>query len=95
MVILAFVLFSCDLMVQSLLPRYTNVGQQNHSKTVGFSEAKEVLPKWTSGHILPPLTCPPLQTKVSQVEIEAGDCEGRLPLLFQDGRLSVVSGQLR
>src|SRR6266511_1646120 len=25
---------------------------------------------------------PPLQIKVSQVEIEAGDCEGRLPLLF-------------
>ncbi len=29
----------------------------------------------------PPLTCAPL-FKVSQVEIEAGDREGRLPLLF-------------
>ena len=29
----------------------------------------------------PALTCPPSQ-KVSQVEIEAGDSEGRLPQLF-------------
>ena len=39
-----------------------------------------------------PLTCAPL-FKVSQVEIEVGDCEGRLPLLFLLSQLSVVSGQ--
>ena len=52
------------------------------SEKRAFLNNKELLPKWASGHILRPLTCPPLQTKVSQVEIEAGDCEGRLPLLF-------------
>jgi len=43
---------------------------------------QELLPKPESGHILAALTCPPLQ-EVSKVEIEAGDCEGRLPLRFQ------------
>src|SRR5437879_6353957 len=62
------------------------------SKTRCFLPDKELLPKRTSGHILRPLTCPPLQTKVSQAEIEAGDCEGRLPLLFFGGLGSLVFG---
>src|SRR2546425_3102328 len=62
------------------------------SKTRCFLPDKELLPKRTSGHILRPLTCPPLQTKVSQAEIEAGDCEGRLPLLFGGGLGSLVFG---
>lgn len=41
---------------------------------------KQLLPKEGRGHILRCLTCPLLE--VRQAEIEAGDCEGRLPLLL-------------
>jgi len=54
---------------------------------------QEMLLKPRTGHILPFSLAPPLN-KVSQVEIEAGDCEGRLPLLFLldvSCQLSVVS----
>jgi hypothetical protein len=54
-------------------------------ETCGLFRAKQVLPKSASGHILRPLTCPPFSKKVSQVEMEAGDCEGRLPPLFYVG----------
>jgi len=54
---------------------------QKRPKTAGPFCAKELLPKDTTGNILRPLTCP-LTDKVSQVEMEAGDCEGRLPPLF-------------
>ena len=39
-----------------------------------------MLPKIGDAHILPTLTGPPSQ--VSQVEIEAGDSEGRLPFVM-------------
>jgi hypothetical protein len=55
----------------------------NENKAVfcsGFC-LKEVLPNQQHGHILRRLTWPPFQ-EVRQVEIEAGDCEGRLPLHF-------------
>jgi hypothetical protein len=46
-----------------------------------FSGLEQLLPKGWCGHILRGLTCPLLE--VRQAEIEAGDCEGRLPLLFR------------
>jgi hypothetical protein len=46
-----------------------------------------------TGHILPFSLAPPLN-KVSQVEIEAGDCEGRLPLLFLALRRAVSAAWL-
>jgi hypothetical protein len=59
--------------------------------------SEELLPKRSSGHILRPSLAPPYN-KVSQVEIEAGDCEGRLPLLFCQrsevrGQRSDIRGQ--
>ncbi len=44
----------------------------------------QLLPKSAGGHILRP-SLAPLTNKVSQVEMEAGDCEGRLPPLFLHG----------
>jgi hypothetical protein len=35
----------------------------------------------------------PLSIKVSQAEMEAGDCEGRLPPLFFRGQMSDIRGQ--
>ena len=55
---------------------------------------QESLLKIKSGHILPTLTCPPSQ-KVSQVEIEAGDSEGRLPYFFCELNLCFVLANLR
>ena len=42
---------------------------------------QDFLQRFKVGHILRPSLAPTL-TKVRQVELEAGDCEGRLPLLF-------------
>ncbi len=42
---------------------------------------QDILQRFEVGHILRPSLAPTL-TKVRQVELEAGDCEGRLPLLF-------------
>ena len=39
---------------------------------------------------------PPLTIKVSQAEIEAGDCEGRLPLLFKtEGQMLDATSRCR
>ncbi len=58
-----------------------NFSLQKRLKTAGPFCAQELLPKDSAGNILRPLTCP-LTDKVSQAEMEAGDCEGRLPPLF-------------
>ena len=55
---------------------------QKIQKNLAWFYAVILLPKRIGGHILPPSLAPPFN-KVSQVEIEAGDCEGRLPLLFE------------
>ena len=55
------------------------VARKKLRKCSGFYK-DQLLPKPQSGHILRDLTCPLLE--VRQAEIEAGDCEGRLPLLF-------------
>jgi len=44
---------------------------------------QDILQRFEVGHILRPSLAPTL-TKVRQVELEAGDCEGRLPLLILD-----------
>ena len=43
--------------------------------------AQKMLPKMAGGHILRP-SLAPLTIKVSQVEMEAGDCEGRSASAF-------------
>ena len=54
---------------------------------------QKLLPKMAGGHILRP-SLAPLTIKVSQVEMEAGDCEGRSASAFFSRQLSVVSSQL-
>jgi N-acetyl-alpha-D-glucosaminyl L-malate synthase BshA len=53
---------------------------------------QDFLQRFEVGHILRPSLAPTL-TKVRQVELEAGDCEGRLPLLFWT--LIVVLGNFK
>ena len=53
---------------------------------------QEALLKIKSRHILPPSLAP--SQKVSQVEIEAGDSEGRLPQLFPGGLCAKLAGEM-
>ena len=53
-----------------------------------------IIAKFLKQEYTPALTCPPSQ-KVSQVEIEAGDSEGRLPHIFWELKLHVVLATLR
>ncbi|MEN3328545.1 MAG: hypothetical protein V7638_3352 [Acidobacteriota bacterium] len=53
-----------------------------------------IIAKFSKQEYTPLLTCPPSQ-KVSQVEIEAGDSEGRLPHFFVQLNLCFVLANLR
>ena len=63
------------------MPEETLIAPLKYLLAKVVAALQELLLKIQTELILPPSLAPPLR-KVSQVEIEAGDSEGRLPLAF-------------